>query len=197
MYLAIVRWDINGKLEKYQSFAQKADAEEHVKNYGGFVVVDPGGNSQFWVVDPFNKRIVVDNIAELNTAEKHRLERSIRNIEASITEKLIRSSILDLMSGSVNAKSKLLIKHNKINKKQKKQNRVTRLLKRMESEGVLGRSDNNYYIRYGGVLYNKWGFDAEKNKNLFVITQQKESETYTDAFNIVINTLEDKITVAI
>jgi YHS domain-containing protein len=185
-YLAIVRWDVNGKLEKYQPFANEKDAHEHVKKYGGFVVANPGGNMDFWVIDPINKRIIVDNMAELITVKKHRLEMSLAKLKQSVTSKLMREAILDLMHGNVTAKSKLMIKHEKIHKKNKQIKIITNLLERMKIEELKGRSDTNYIIKYNGKLYNIWGFDSEKNKNHYVITQQNESETYTDAFNMII-----------
>jgi len=49
-FIAVVG-STDGKLDKYQDFAVEADAVSHVATYGGFVAPDPGGNTNYWVVD--------------------------------------------------------------------------------------------------------------------------------------------------
>ena len=58
-YIAIVK-STDGKLDKYQGFAVEADAVSHVATYGGFVVPDPGGGTDYWIVDEAAKTVVND-----------------------------------------------------------------------------------------------------------------------------------------
>ena len=58
-FVAIVK-STDGKLDKYQDFAGKAKAVKHVKQYGGFVVPDPGGQTSYWVVDEAAKTVTND-----------------------------------------------------------------------------------------------------------------------------------------
>ena len=56
-FIAIVK-STAGKLDKYQDFAVEADADAHVVKCGGFVVPDPGGTTDYWVVDEAAKTVV-------------------------------------------------------------------------------------------------------------------------------------------
>ena len=56
-YIAIVK-STGGKLDKYQDFAAEAEAISHVATYGGFVVADPGGSTDYWVVDEAAETVV-------------------------------------------------------------------------------------------------------------------------------------------
>ena len=58
-FVAIVK-STDGKLDKYQDFAVKAKAVKHVKQYGGFVAPDPGGDTSYWVVDEAAETVVND-----------------------------------------------------------------------------------------------------------------------------------------
>jgi len=55
-YIAIVK-STDGKLDKYLDFAVEADADNHVAAYGGFVVPDPGGQTNYWIVDEVAKTV--------------------------------------------------------------------------------------------------------------------------------------------
>jgi hypothetical protein len=56
-FVAIVR-STGGVLDKYQDFAVEADAVSHVATYGGFVVPNPGGSTDYWVVDAEAETVV-------------------------------------------------------------------------------------------------------------------------------------------
>ena len=56
-YIAIVK-STGGKLDKYQDFAVEADAVSHVEAYGGFVAPDPGGSTNYWVIDEVAETVV-------------------------------------------------------------------------------------------------------------------------------------------
>ena len=56
-FIAIVK-STGGKLDKYQDFAVEGDAVSHVATYGGFVAPDPGGSTDYWVVDAAAKTVV-------------------------------------------------------------------------------------------------------------------------------------------
>ena len=58
-FVAIVK-STDGKLDKYQDFAVKAKAVKHVKQYGGFVVPNPGGSTSYWVIDEAAKTVTND-----------------------------------------------------------------------------------------------------------------------------------------
>jgi hypothetical protein len=58
-FIAIVK-STDGKLDKYQDFAVEVDAVNHVEQYGGFVVPDPGGSTSYWVVDEAAKTVTND-----------------------------------------------------------------------------------------------------------------------------------------
>ena len=57
MYLCIVEVTDDKKLARYQPCKTEADAIAHSEKYGGFVVKDIGGNSDFWIVDKAKKTI--------------------------------------------------------------------------------------------------------------------------------------------
>ena len=56
-FIAVVR-STDGKLDKYQDFAVEADAVTHVEQCGGFVVPNPGGSTNYWVVDESAQTVV-------------------------------------------------------------------------------------------------------------------------------------------
>jgi len=58
-FIAIVK-STDGVLDKYQAFAVEADAVTHVEAYGGFVAPDPGGSTNYWVVDADAQTITND-----------------------------------------------------------------------------------------------------------------------------------------
>ena len=58
-FIAIVK-STDGKLDKYQDFSVESDAVSHVATYGGFVAVDPGGSTSYWVVDEVAQTVTND-----------------------------------------------------------------------------------------------------------------------------------------
>ena len=58
-YLAIVAWDQDNQVTKFQPYALEADAEQHIARHGGFVVVRPAADWPHWEVDPIAKTISV------------------------------------------------------------------------------------------------------------------------------------------
>ena len=59
-YVAIVKWGLGNELEKHQSCATQAEADAHVATYGGFVVPDPGGSTDYWIIDPAAETVTYD-----------------------------------------------------------------------------------------------------------------------------------------
>ena len=49
-YIAVVKHE-NNKVTKYQPFAAEADANAHIKIYGGFVSAKPSDRIKYWIVD--------------------------------------------------------------------------------------------------------------------------------------------------
>ena len=70
MFLSITSVTPEGKVAKYQPFENEADAEEHATQFGGFVITTPEGSMDFWVVDPVAKTVVIDTVAQIDTAYK-------------------------------------------------------------------------------------------------------------------------------
>jgi hypothetical protein len=64
MYLSITGATADNKLAKFQEFESEADADAHALKHSGFVISDPGGNQEFWVVDMVAKTVVIDTSAE-------------------------------------------------------------------------------------------------------------------------------------
>jgi len=58
-YIAVVK-STDGGLDKYQDFDTQPEANAHVAAYGGFVVPDPGGSIDYWVVDEAAETVVND-----------------------------------------------------------------------------------------------------------------------------------------
>ena len=61
-FVAIVK-STAGVLDKYQDFDTEAEADAHVLDHGGFVVPDPGGTTDYWVVDNVAKTVTHDQAA--------------------------------------------------------------------------------------------------------------------------------------
>ena len=64
-YLAIVDWDADNRVEKYQDYLTEAEAAAHVGRVAGsfpdaFTALDPGGSFRNWLVDPVAKTVVID-----------------------------------------------------------------------------------------------------------------------------------------
>ena len=68
-YIAIVKTS-NNKVDKYQDFSNKSDADAHVSTHGGFVVETPEGKARWWVVDADKKTVTFDKSTHDNDAAK-------------------------------------------------------------------------------------------------------------------------------
>ena len=89
-YLAIVKVE-NNRIAKYQDFPSKAEADDHVSNYGGFTVDTPASGSMgYWVVDEGAKTITHDSSTETADGIKASALRKIETLEATVTPRRIR-----------------------------------------------------------------------------------------------------------
>lgn len=64
-HLAVVAWDADNRVAKYQDYATKTDAAAHVARVSdiypnAFVAPDPGGGFEDWRIDPVAKTLSVD-----------------------------------------------------------------------------------------------------------------------------------------
>ena len=89
-YLAIVKVE-NNRIEKYQYFDSKSDADAHVGVYGGFVVATPAsGSMNYWVVDEGAKTVTHDSSRETADNIKEVAYRKILELENTVTPRRIR-----------------------------------------------------------------------------------------------------------
>ena len=58
-HIAVVKWE-GDKLAKYQDFDTQSEADTHIAVFGGFVVANPGGNTDYWIVDEAAKTVIND-----------------------------------------------------------------------------------------------------------------------------------------
>lgn len=58
-HIAVVKWE-GDKIAKYQDFDTQSEADTHISSFGGFVVPNPGGNTNYWIVDEAAKTVVND-----------------------------------------------------------------------------------------------------------------------------------------
>lgn len=63
-YLAIVAWNGNNRLTKYQDYKTQAEAEAHTLRVStrfpsAFVALHPGGGSSDWLIDPLTSTLSV------------------------------------------------------------------------------------------------------------------------------------------
>ena len=96
-YVAIVK-TANNRVIKLQDFDAESDANAHVATYGGFVVENPGGGSQYWVIDASKKTATLDEDAQ--TAAKNTVvwKRNIRNTDVYMPR--ICEDIIDSMDST-------------------------------------------------------------------------------------------------
>ena len=90
MYLCIVEVTDDKKLARYQPCKTEADAIAHSEKYGGFVVKDIGGNSDFWIVDKVKKTITQDTATENSVTAKRNATAEIHRLESTVTPRRIR-----------------------------------------------------------------------------------------------------------
>jgi hypothetical protein len=92
-FVVIVK-STDGKLDKYQDFDIKSDADAHVATHGGFVVADPGGDVQYWVVNASAKTVAFDKSTSDSDAVKQVALSKIIELEAEVTPRRLRDSVL-------------------------------------------------------------------------------------------------------
>jgi hypothetical protein len=85
MFLSITGVTPDNKLAKHQRFDIKADADNHAAKYNGFVVPDPGGNQEFWIVDPVLKTVTIDTAAEMEVTANRDWQAEIEATDAIMT----------------------------------------------------------------------------------------------------------------
>ena len=93
MYLCIVEVTDDKKLARYQPCKTEADAIAHSEKYGGFVVKDIGGNSDFWIVDKDKKTITQDTATENSVTATRNAEREIQRLESTVTPRRLRDAL--------------------------------------------------------------------------------------------------------
>ena len=92
-YLAIVKVE-NNRIEKYQGFDSKSDADAHVGVYGGFVVATPAsGSLNYWVVD--GETVTHDSSTETADDIKEVAYRKIQELEVTVTPRRMREITTD------------------------------------------------------------------------------------------------------
>ena len=92
-FVAIIKTS-NNKLDKYQDFDSKSDADAHVITHGGFVVDNPGGQTEYWVVNASNKTVTFDKSTSDSDAVKRVALNKIIELEATITPRRMRDHAL-------------------------------------------------------------------------------------------------------
>ena len=73
MFLSIIGVTPEGKLTKYQPCDTEAEAIAHAAEYDGWVVADPGGNQEFWIMDAVAKTVTIDTATEATVATERAL----------------------------------------------------------------------------------------------------------------------------
>ena len=92
-YIAIIKTS-NNKLDKYQDFDSKSDADAHVITHGGFVVDNPGGHTDYWVINASEKTVTFDNSTSDSDEVKRVALNKIIELEATITPRRMRDQAL-------------------------------------------------------------------------------------------------------
>jgi len=95
MYFSITGVTADKKLAKYQPCESEADAIAHSEKYGGFVVKDIGGNSDFWIVDKDKKTITQDTVTENRANVIKGAMSEIKRLESSVTQRRLREAYAD------------------------------------------------------------------------------------------------------
>ena len=92
-YIAIVKTS-NNKLDKYQDFDSKSDADAHVITHGGFVVDNPGGHADYWVINASEETVTFDKSTSDSDEVKRVALNKIMELEATITPRRMRDHAL-------------------------------------------------------------------------------------------------------
>lgn len=98
-FIAIVK-SSGDKLDKYADFDTEADANAHVAKHGGFVCENPGGHTDYWVVNASEKTVVFDKSASDAVAARQVIMKNIATLEAEITQRRQREAGADDAGGS-------------------------------------------------------------------------------------------------
>ena len=92
-YIAIVKTS-NNKLDKYQDFDSKSDADAHVITHGGFVADNPGGHPDYWVINASEETVTFDKSTSDSDEVKRVALNKIMELEATITPRRMRDHAL-------------------------------------------------------------------------------------------------------
>ena len=92
-YIAIVK-NSNNKVDKYQDFASESSANAHVVTRGGFVVENPGGGVEYWIVDADAKTVTFNKSASDADTARIIVMSKIYNLEAEVTPRRLRDAVL-------------------------------------------------------------------------------------------------------
>jgi hypothetical protein len=92
-YIAIVK-NSNNKVDKYQDFDSKSEADAHVADHGGFVVERIDGAMKYWVVDNDKKTVTLDKTASDAGKNKRDVMAKINSLEEEVTARRIRDAVL-------------------------------------------------------------------------------------------------------
>lgn len=70
MYVAIMKWDADGRVSKYQPFEIEAEATAHAARFAddfpqAFGVLAPAGDARDWIADPVAKTLAVSPLPVL------------------------------------------------------------------------------------------------------------------------------------
>ena len=98
-FIAIVK-SSGDKLDKYADFDTEADANAHAAKHGGFVCENPGGHTDYWVVNASEKTVVFDKSASDAVAARQVIMKSIATLEAEVSQRRVREAGADDAGGS-------------------------------------------------------------------------------------------------
>lgn len=69
MYLSITGVTPEGKLTKYQPFPFRGEALAHAAKYDGFVIAEPEGSPEFWIINAATRSVSIDE--DLKTTKEN------------------------------------------------------------------------------------------------------------------------------
>jgi hypothetical protein len=92
-YIAVIK-NSNNKVDKYQDFDSRSDANAHVATNGGFVVENPGGSVEYWVVDADAKTVTFNKSASDTDTARIIVMSKIFSLEAEVTPRRLRDAVL-------------------------------------------------------------------------------------------------------
>ncbi len=101
IYLAVVSWDADFRITKYQDYSTEAEAVQHVTRVvanfpDAFVSEDPGGGFRNWKIDPIAKSLsVVANPPPPGPTDSEIYDQVIQN------QRVFKAYVLAINDGSV------------------------------------------------------------------------------------------------